>query len=299
MAKPQTPAGYTSTIDLFGDSLTAGAGGSGRNMETVLRALLPGRIINNWGIGGQTAEQIAARQGGLPLTLNVTGGSLPASFATAAVVPSTQLLSTPADNTTRYLSGSISGAPATLSRTATGGPPSTSETYTIMGAGNPNAVTVSAWAPFVPDQGANAADSVQVLWLGRNNVPNLANVPGLVNSCIQVIPQPRRVITIGVLASLEETNGGATKTAIDAANASIKTLTEAAGGIFIPSTPPTAAEMAAIGYTPTSQDNTDIANGVFPTGMRSDAGAPHVHLEGFGYSVFAYRVRDAIVDNGF
>lgn len=299
MAKPTTPAGYTSTIDLFGDSLTAGSGGSGRNVETVLRALLPGRIINNWGIPGQTAEQIAARQGGLPLTLTVTGGALPASFATAAVTPSTQLLSTPADNTTRYLSGSISGAPATLVRTATGGPPSTSETYTIMNAGNPNAVTVAGWAPFVPDQATNAADSVQVLWLGRNNVPSLANVPTLVNGCIQAIPQPRRVIVIGILPSLEETNGTSSKTAIDSANASIKTLTEAAGGVFIPSTPPTTAEMTALGYTPTTQDNTDIANGVFPTGMRSDTAAPHVHLEGVGYSVFAYRLRDAINDNGF
>lgn len=300
MTHPLAPAGYTTTIELFGDSLTAGNGGGGQNVETVLRGLLPGRIINNWGIGGQTAEQIAARQGGLPVTLTVTGGALPASFATAAVTPSTNLLSTPADDTTRYISGSISGIPATLIRSATGGPPSTSETYTIMGAGNPGAVTIPSWAPFISDQGSNARDSIQVLWLGRNNVPsNLANTPTLINNCLQSIPQPLRAIVIGILPALEETDGTSTKTTIDGTNASIQAIAAAAGAVFIPSTPPTTTEMAAIGYTPTSQDNTDISNGVFPTGMRSDTTSPHVHLTGPGYSIIAYRVRDAINSNAF
>ncbi len=57
--------------------------------------------------------------------------------------------------------------------------------------------------------------------------------------------------------------------------------------------------MAAIGYVPSGQDNADIANGVFPTGMRSDTSSPHVHLNGPGYSIFAYRVRDAINGNAF
>lgn len=294
MTQPSpTPAGFTSTIELFGDSLTAGAGGSGQNLSTVLAALLPGRIVNNWGIGGQTAEQIAARQGGLQVTLTITGGSLPASFATAVVTPSTALLSTPSDNTTRYISGSINGAAATLIRAATGGPPSTTESYTIMAAGNPGATAIPSWAPFVSDQGANASDSIQVLWLGRNNAPALTATPALIQACVNSVPQPRRVLVIGILPALDEIPGTTNRIAIDAANAS--TISRVGSDVFIPSTPPTVAEMAAIGYSPTSQDNIDIGRGVFPTGMHAD----NVHLTGPGYSIFAMRVRDAILANNY
>jgi hypothetical protein len=257
---------------------------------------MPARLINNWGIPGQTSDQIAARQGGKPVTLAITGGQLPASFATAAAVPSTQLGSTPADNTTRYISGTINGNPATLIRAASGGPPSTSETYTIMGAGSPSAITVPAWAQFIPDQGFNARESIQTLWLGRNDTVR-TGLPDLVAACAAQMSQPRRYVVIGVLPSLEETIGsGAARTSIDSANAA---LSAAHGALFVPATPPTAAEMAAVGYSPTSQDNTDIAAGVFPTGMRSDGSSPHIHLTGPGYDIFARRVKAVIDANGW
>lgn len=286
------PVGSTTTIDCFGDSLTAGSGGSGQTLSSVLSSLLPGRLVNNWGIPGQTSDQIAARQGGKPVTLNITGGQLPASFATAVVVPSTLLLSTPADNTTRYLSGTINGTPATLIRAATGGPPSTTESYTIMAAGTPSAVTVPSWAQFIPDQGFNARESIQTLWLGRNDTVR-TGLPALVAACAAQMTQPRRYVVIGVLPSLEETTGsGASRTSIDTANTA---LAAAHGDLFVPATPPTVAEMAAISYTPSGQDNTDIAAGVFPTGMRSDGSAPHIHLTGPGYEIFARRVK-AVID---
>lgn len=295
MTTPLSQVGYTSTIDCFGDSLTAGAGGNGQNLPTCLSAYLPTRMVNNWGIGGQTAEQIAARQGGRPVTLSITGGALTANFASAAVVPSTQLLSTPSDNITRYLSGVINGVPATISRIATGGPPSTSETYSIMGAGNANAVTVPSWAPFVPDQGWNARDSIQVLWLGRNNVGvNVSAVPGIVADCVNVVHDPKRVIVIGVLVALGETPGSANGSSIAAVNA---TLAATYGAAYVPSTPPTVAEMTAVGYTPTTQDNTEIASGVWPTGLHAPSDT--THLNGQGYQIFALRVKAALEAKGW
>lgn len=296
MATTPTPVGYTSTIDLFGDSLTAGAGGNGQNLGTCLAAYLPSRIVNNHGIGGQTAQQIAARQGGLPLTLSISGGAVPASFATAAVTPSTNFLSTPADDTTRYASGMINGSPVTISRTATGGPPSTSESYTIMAAGNANSFTPPAWAPFVPDEGWNARDSVQVLWLGRNNVGDLSPVAPAIAQCVTFISEPKRYFVIGVLAALNETTGTTNGDAIANLNNS---LSSTYGSLFIPSTPPTAAEMSAVGYTPTSQDNTDISNGVFPTGLRSDTTGTIIHLTGQGYQIFANRVKSVLDAQGW
>jgi lysophospholipase L1-like esterase len=53
--------------------------------------------------------------------------------------------------------------------------------------------------------------------------------------------------------------------------------------------------MSAIMYTPTTQDNTDITNGVFPTGMHYDS----VHLNGYGYNIIANRVATLIKQYGW
>lgn len=54
-------------------------------------------------------------------------------------------------------------------------------------------------------------------------------------------------------------------------------------------------EQIRIGYTPTTQDNTDIANGVWPTGLRSDA----IHLNDFGYRIIGIRIADKINSFGW
>lgn len=293
MATTNTPVGYTPTIDGFGDSLMAGAGGSGQNIPSCLSALMPHRLINNLGIGGQTAEQVAARQGGLSVTLNVSGGQLLAGHAATACTPSVALLSTKADNTTRYLSGTIAGNAVLLCRSATGGPPSTTETYTVMSAGNPSAVPVPAWAPFIPDQGSNARDSIQIIGLGRNNVPsNLASVPALVAACVAQIHDPKRYVVYGVLAAQTETNGSSSKNAIDATNAA---LAAAHGALFVPFTPPTLTEMSAVGYTPTTQDTAEIATGVWPAGLRADT----IHLLGAAYMIMALRIKAVLDSQGW
>jgi lysophospholipase L1-like esterase len=65
-------------IIAFGDSLTEGAGASGRGKaypQVAAGLFEPARIILNRGMGGQTSTQIAARQGGIPLRLAVAGGA--------------------------------------------------------------------------------------------------------------------------------------------------------------------------------------------------------------------------------
>ncbi|QRM56450.1 hypothetical protein [Sinorhizobium sp. BG8] len=67
-------------IAAWGDSLTAGAGASTALTSYPARASLlfaPARDIANCGVGGQDAEQIAARQGGVPITVTVENNSIP------------------------------------------------------------------------------------------------------------------------------------------------------------------------------------------------------------------------------
>lgn len=66
-------------IDCWGDSLTAGAGGGGTTHPLVLQSKLGSEwVVNNMGVGGETANTIAGRQGGLPMTLN-EGFTIPVS----------------------------------------------------------------------------------------------------------------------------------------------------------------------------------------------------------------------------
>ena len=61
---------FDKVIVFWGDSLTAGAGGSGTTMPKVVGQLLGSKyIIKNKGVGGERSTAICARQGGMPLTL--------------------------------------------------------------------------------------------------------------------------------------------------------------------------------------------------------------------------------------
>lgn len=296
MTTPLEPVGYSTTVECFGDSLTAGTGGTA--LATLLRNMLPGRLFNNRGIGGQKAAQIAARQGGSPITVTLTGNAFNGVTAVTLTAINNQFLSTSADNNTRYMSGSINGQQCAIGRTATGGPPSTTETYTILPAYNTTA-SVAAGSTFIPDDGQNAKRSVQVLWMGRNDVgaSTITDVPGLVDACVANIAEPRRAIIIGVLAGSTETTGsGTTRTALDAVNA---TLAATYGDAYVSPAPPTNAEMTAVGYTPTSGDNTQIANGVWPDGLRSDSSGNRVHLTTTGYQIFANRVAAVLAAKGW
>lgn len=60
--------GDKKTILCYGDSLTMGVGGNGTTYPSVLQDLLgESYSVNNFGIGGETAQQIACRQGGVPM----------------------------------------------------------------------------------------------------------------------------------------------------------------------------------------------------------------------------------------
>jgi lysophospholipase L1-like esterase len=280
-----TPVGLTDTIETFGDSLIAGTGGTA--LHLLLQARMPGRLFLGHGIGGQTAEQISARQGGnpTPVQVTLTGNAFAGRGAVSATVTN-QLISTPSDNTTRVISGSVNGIQCYLTRTATGTAPSQVETYNITPAYTTTAA-VPAGSVFIPDDGFNALNSIQILWLGRNNVPLVTGVAALVAGCVGIMALPRRFVVMGILNALNEPTGSANNNAIVAANA---TLAAAYPGQFVAVTPPTAAEMTAVGYTPTTQDNTDIANGTFPTGLRFD----NVHLTTTGYQIIANRISNIL-----
>lgn len=280
--------GISSEVNCFGDSLTQGSGATtgvagGLSMPAHLANILYPRMVVNYGIGGQTAAQIACRQGAKPIYITLSGNAFSGSLTPVSITSiSTLFLSTAADTVTRYATGIVSGVPCMIIRTVV----STVETYTAIGANNASN-TIPPNSIFYPDSAYNAAPTIQVLWWGRNDVPTLAGLNTLIDSAVAVMARPRRFVVIGVKMSTNEIIGTSNYNSITAMNA---VLLANYPNNYVPITPPTATEMAAIGYTPVAQDSIDIANGVFPTSMQSD----NTHFNGLGYQIMALRVANLI-----
>jgi len=291
--------GQTPTIECDGDSLTAGTGSTANfAYPNYVQYYLPDRIVNINAIGGQTSDQIAARLGGYPINVTLTGGAftgLANSIVLSAI--SEQFLSTSADTTTRVVSGNVLGIPCFITRTNSG-----SEVYTIQ-PGVASSATIPAATPFIPDLLPNTRNHINVIWAGKND-STFTNTLANVDSIVQNLKQPRRFIVIGVLPSVNQGLGTTAYNQIIAYNA---TLQAAYPNNFINSTPPTTAEMAYIGYSPTSGDLIDIANGVFPANGQSQGGSTfpvsmhfdNTHLLSNGYNIIGYRVWQFILANGW
>jgi hypothetical protein len=273
--------GIDQTIISSGDSLTDGTGGVA---YPVILGQLLNRIIDKQSIGGQTSMQIASRMGSRPMLISIAGNVTNGSNAIAITSISNQFLSTPADTTTRYATGSVNGVDVLITRTVA----STVETYTLKPIIS-QTVTIPANSLLVLDAQNNYKSAIHLMWWGRNDTPVFSNLLNLYSQQISTLRKPKRFVTIGVLSALNEINGSGNKNAIDAINVQLKATYP---NNYVEITPPAVGELAFWGYTATSQDLTDISNGVFPTGTRSD----NVHLNTLGYSVIAKRVLDKLLD---
>jgi lysophospholipase L1-like esterase len=282
--------GISNEISCWGDSLTQGAGSTGitggLTYPQHLNNILYPRLIQNFGLGGQGMDAIASRQGAKPIYITLASNALGGGNDRSITSMSSQFLSN-SDTNAYYVSGIVNNVPCIITRTVV----SSVETYVIRGAQNSSA-SIPANSIFYPDSAYNALPTIQVWWWGRNNVPTLTGLDTLIDNAISIMPSPRRFLVIGVLPALNEIIGTVNYIAITAMNA---TLAANYPNNYIASTPPTTAEMNAIMYTPTTQDNIDIANGVFPTGMRND----NIHLNGYGYNIIANRVAKLINQYGW
>jgi len=297
--------GISKTINKWGDSMVQGAGGDGMNVTVHLLGFLPTeRVINQYGIGGQTSTQIATRFGAIPCYVTATGGA----FSTVGVPVtlsnmSSYFLRTAADNTSRYASGTLLTTQGNVAvkqrciifRSATGTAPSQVEVDTIALAANyfgANA-TIAPDSIFIPDAGLNAVDDINTFWMGRND-PDKTKILASIVACVNYLANPKRFLVFGVLPNNLETTGTPARAEVDAHNTSLKNLYP---DNYIQMTPPTTEEMAFIKYTPTSDDLTDIANGIFPRGMKPTGDI--THLNGIGYKIIALREYRKFVQFGW
>lgn len=288
------PTFSTADLAAWGDSLTAGAGssGGGAGQGAYIKQLADslGRTYYNGGIGGQTTPSIAARQGGQPALLTVTGNQIPASGAVAVTARTTNPITSQG---AQSFSGTLAGVTGTLARAG-------DDSYTFTRAADGGAVACPAGSPFILDVAMQQRGSTALIVTGRNDAMT-ADATALLASIAAMLayltPYYKNFLVGLILNSTAEGIGSGNYNAIKARNDAIKAAYP--NNYFDTQSPPTAGEMAALGFVPDATDNADIANGCIPTHMRNYTAADTLHLNNTGYALWAMRAKTAIQAKGW
>ena len=276
--------GLPKVIKFNGDSLTAGAGSTnGGNLSNLFQADFSDYFVVNDAIGGQTSTQILSRQGGVPIVLSVEGNALNGQSQKLITSLSSNFLSTLADESGRAVSGRINEKQVIVSENA--------DNYSLRAVDPYDTSVVQANSVFIPNAADNYKNAVNVFWIGRND----ASYSGLLSrftQALNVLGTSKRFIAIGILPQTDEVIGNEQYNNIIAFNNSLRS---AYPHNYVETLPPTNAEMAAIGYTPSDTDLTDISLGTFPHGMKAD----DTHLNNYGYKIIKNRLKAVFTALGY
>lgn len=227
-------------VIMWGDSLTvANQDLMGVTIPSALQALL-GVPVTGLGIAGQQSTGISMRQGGTPIQLTLTGNQITYNGVTATAIngvsvvgmntaqnPDYRFLSAAGDTTARFFLGSVCGVHGQLTRTASGGPPSTSETYFFLPDQNTGVTSWLAASPkacpansvFTPDTNSLLAYPT-ILEAGRNNTDYQSQILTDLAASVSALGHSRYLI-LSIPNGETEPSGNATYNKIVAINNAI------------------------------------------------------------------------------
>lgn len=270
-------------IICWGDSLTAGSGGTvGQPNYPEQVALLSGRTVRNGGVGGETSTTIAARQGGNPFSVLVTGGTIPASGGVTVTfglkngflpAPLLQGTGTPGSS----FIGLLAGVEGTISYDS--GTTAYTFTRTVPGSD----VTCDRPTPFYLTFAEARRGDIACIWVGQNNGGNDATraIPDAWAMIQRLNTLDKRWLVLSKPSSND---------AVDS------TYYQEFGRRFVAVRQYLVAYgLQDAGLTATSQDTIDIGNGTIPTSLRSDV----THLNYYGYAVLGTHVYKRLLEMGW
>ncbi|MET4618711.1 hypothetical protein ABIE18_000134 [Arthrobacter sp. 2762] len=268
----------------WGDSMTDNAV-TGVDAWVNKLSALTGKNHFNGGWYQQTAAQISARQGGQPPLVTVAG-NVTASSGNSVV---TSIINKPVlQSGTRTVPGTLAGVPGVIRELTAGNvtfTPDFSGTYPIP-----------AKSVFTPTNGLNYRNRIVTIWSGRNDVTSSTPITLVLASIRAAIdylsPNVKRVIVMEVVPA--QFDSADQKTYLAALNAAIKSAFPEFW-LDIASYLRTQAAADAAGITFTTQDNTDIANGLTPTSFRMDS----THINAAGCTAVAARVYQEAQNRGW
>ncbi|UWH95144.1 MAG: GDSL-like Lipase/Acylhydrolase family protein [Bacteriophage sp.] len=267
---------YTTDLCFWGDSLTAGAGGSGTSYPNVCASELGITSFKNCGVGGENANTIACRQGGDSLILK------PGNVSEYSLSELTDIYGTQC-NPLRQGSGSnsvnpiyINGVKCTLSisQTSTIDP---NAKYTITGYND----KLLAETP-VKFAGCDIKSKITVIFVGQNG-PGLAERLSIIDSMISKIND--KYIVMGL-------SSGSTTSRSDEES---QMLSKYGVHYFNTRNMLSKYGMSIMNLTPTTSDVNEMSKGEVPSSLRSDS----VHLNANGYTALGKMLAQKIRACGY
>lgn len=256
----------------WGDSLTAGAGGGGTTYGTVINSVFPNAKIYNGGVGGDRPSQVVFRSGAdcfyIPANVNPSNPFTPTTPDGLCEAPYNI---PPFTNSTSF-NVIVEGVTYTATK-------DTSETLHISGLNTtktyPRSVRIAE----------TIKGDVTIIWCGTNGSRLYDAIYPKVDAIISSL-ENNNYIVIGILADTDSVEG---------ANASLQ---ERYGAHFLDLKPLIVNYgLAMAGITPTTQDNTDIANGDVPTSLM--ASGSRLHFNSTGYTVIGNFIVDKLRGMGY
>ena len=270
------PNEYTTDLCFWGNSLTAGAGGSGTTYPNVCASELGITSFKNCGVGGENANTIACRQGGDSLILK-PGNVNEYSLSELTDIYGTQC------NPLRQGSGSssvnpiyINGVKCTLSisQTSTTDP---NAKYTITGYND----KLLAETP-VKFAGCDIKSKITVIFVGQNG-PGLAERLSIIDSMISKIND--KYIVMGL------SSGSSASRADEEA----QMLSKYGVHYFNTRNMLSKYGMSIMNLTPTTSDVNEMSKGEVPSSLRSDS----IHLNANGYTALGKMLAQKIRACGY
>ena len=267
---------YTTDLCFWGDSLTAGAGGSGTSYPNVCASELGITSFKNCGVGGENANTIACRQGGDSLILK------PGNVSEYSLSELTDIYGTQC-NPLRQGSGSnsvtpiyINGVKCTLSisQTSTTDP---NAKYTITGYND----KLLAETP-VKFAGCDIKSKITVIFVGQNG-PGLSERLSIIDSMISKIND--KYIVMGL------SSGSSASRADEEA----QMLSKYGVHYFNTRNMLSKYGMSIMNLTPTTSDVNEMSKGEVPSSLRSDS----VHLNANGYTALGKMLSQKIRACGY
>ena len=267
---------YTTDLCFWGDSLTAGAGGSGTTYPSVCASELGITSFKNCGVGGENANTIACRQGGDSLILK------PGDVSAYSLSELTDIYGTGC-NPLRQGSGSNSVNPIyingvkcnlSISQTSTTDP---NAKYTITGYNG----RLLAETP-VKFSGCDIKSKITVIFVGQNG-PGLAERLSIIDAMISKIND--KYIVMGL------SSGSSASRADEEA----QMLSKYGVHYFNTRYMLSKYGMNIMNLTPTGSDTIEMNNGEVPLSLRSDS----VHLNANGYTALGKMLSQKIRACGY
>lgn len=280
------------TIDCWGDSLTQSQVNSVDGYYPNKLAELSGKIVNNFGNGGEAALHIAGRQGGCPAYLK-QDVTIPSSGRVAVSLGSI-LKDWDYTNGGYFLRLRNSGINPCCIGGIIGNLSYNNGNILFTRATSGNAKTIKAGELVYPRYGTNTLNNIQIIWIGQNNYSSFSNLDEyieIVKNMINYYNNNKYIAVCliqhnaGVSRVIEYENGFKK-------NFGIKSFCprEYLNNFGIEK----AIEKGYITEA-TSQDLEDIANGLIPSSLRQDT----IHFNSYGYWLVAERLYELIIQNNY